>query len=139
MIEKVKQPVYHEKGEDDGEEEGQDDTEDNHGGENGNHILKVHKVIIKAAIKGSQKGGKFKVTINIGWDFDMKVAARVSGIPSGVRCEINLRWYPCSSLLAGLYLNVKFEKKRLIAHLLLKQEFLVCFFSSLYSLFHKPY
>ncbi|CUS08818.1 unnamed protein product [Tuber aestivum] len=85
VIEKVERQVNGEKDEDDSEDE-----EDEAGGEEEerNRVLKVHKVIAEAAVKGVKKGGKVEVTINVGSDLGLNVAARVIGTQIGVRGEV---------------------------------------------------
>ncbi|RPA93219.1 actin-like ATPase domain-containing protein [Choiromyces venosus 120613-1] len=78
--------VNGEKAEDDSEEEGEDDEEEEE--EECNRVLKVHKVIAEAAIKGAKKSGKVEVTIKVGLNLDLNVAVRVVGTQIGVRGEV---------------------------------------------------
>lgn len=87
MVEKVERQVNGEKDEDDSEDE--EDEEDEEEEEERNRVLKVHKVIAEAAIKGVKKGGKVEVTINVSSDLGLNVAARVVGTQIGVRGEVS--------------------------------------------------
>ncbi|KAG0634812.1 hypothetical protein HOY80DRAFT_1058937 [Tuber brumale] len=51
-------------------------------------VEQVRKVIAEAAIKGTAESGKVEVTINVGSDLDLNVAARVVGMQIGVRGEV---------------------------------------------------
>ena len=84
MVEKVERQVNGEKDEDDSEDEEDEEEE-----EERNRVLKVHKVIAEAAIKGVKKGGKVEVTINVSSDLGLNVAARVVGTQIGVRGEVS--------------------------------------------------
>ena len=84
VVEKVERQVNGEKDEDDSEDEEDEEEE-----EERNRVLKVHKVIAEAAIKGVKKGGKVEVTINVSSDLGLNVAARVVGTQIGVRGEVS--------------------------------------------------
>jgi len=66
VVEKVERQVNSEKGEDDSEGDGEEDEEEEEEEEERDRVLKVHKVIAEAAIKGAQKSRKVEVPINVG-------------------------------------------------------------------------
>lgn len=51
-------------------------------------VLKVDRVVAEAAIKGVKKGAKVEVTVNVGEDLGLTVAARVVGGQQGVRGSV---------------------------------------------------
>lgn len=50
-----------------------------------NKVFKVERVVAEAAVRGVQKGSKIEVTLNVGSDLALSVAARVVGGQQGAR------------------------------------------------------
>lgn len=50
-----------------------------------NRVFKVEKVVAEAAVKGVPKGSRVEVTLNVGSDLGLSVAARVVGGQQGAR------------------------------------------------------
>lgn len=50
-----------------------------------NRVFKVERVVAEAAVRGLTKGSKIEVTLNVGSDLGLSVAARVVGGQQGVR------------------------------------------------------
>lgn len=50
-----------------------------------NRVFKVERVVAEAAVKGVAKGSKIEVTLNVGSDLGLSVAARVVGGQQGAR------------------------------------------------------
>lgn len=50
-----------------------------------NRVFKVERVVAEAAVRGVKKGSKIEVTLNVGSDLGLSVAARVVGGQQGAR------------------------------------------------------
>lgn len=66
-------------GDDDSEEEEEEEADVR------NRVFKVERVVAEAAVRDVPKGSKIEVTLNVGSDLGLSVAARVIGGQQGAR------------------------------------------------------
>jgi len=78
-----KQPNGDEKKDEDDESDFSDSEDEE--GEIRKKVLKVEKLLAEARLKDVKKGQKIEVTINVGHDLSLAIAARIVGTQTGVR------------------------------------------------------